>query len=514
VTKVPALRTSHPSDALAMPALASLPDETLRAYLGGRRWFGAKGRAINAVRVEGAIPVVWPEQPDERYAIAIVRLELDGGSVLRYQVPLGLAGEAEPAAAHALARVESAGSPTHAMVDATLLPAFRRGLATAFRAGAVFGAEGRTWRVEAIGTGGVELPHESKVGEAEQSNTSLIYGAEAICKLFRRLEPGENPDVEIARFLTTRTQFRNTPQLLGVMTLEEPESHAVAGMLSRFLPGSRDAWTHALARISAYLGAAGDGEPTNPFAEESRRLGMVTRSLHEALSSDEDDPAFAPAFATDDTVRRWSEDAIARLGEGMTLLAQRAGALEGQTQAHARALVGRRGALEDRVRRLADEVLAAGDPGMRIRHHGDYHLGQVLRTRDGQWMIIDFEGEPARPLEDRRARHSPLRDVAGMMRSFAYAAAAGAMQTGGVGRDPRVEIRTARWEREAREHFLGGYLGIRGAAADALLPSTPAGTTALLALFEAEKLFYELGYELDNRPAWAWIPLRGIAKLL
>jgi maltose alpha-D-glucosyltransferase/alpha-amylase len=509
-----ALHTADPRDALAAAALASVPDETLRVYLGGRRWFGAKGRALQSVRVEGTIPVSWPSAPEEPYAIAIVRLELDAGTVLRYQLPLGLLGVGETEDEHTLALVESGGAVRHAIVDATLLPAFRGGLATAFRTGATFQADGRSWRVEAIGSGGVELPHESKVGGAEQSNTSIIYGTEAICKLFRRLEPGENPDVEIARFLTMRTQFRNTPQLLGVITMEERDVHCVAGMLSRFLPDSRDAWAHALQHIDAYLGAADRGEPGNPFSDESRQLGMVTRALHEALSSDEDDPAFAPSFATDGEVRRWSEAAASRLADAMELLAARAGTLEEPTQAHARALLQRRDALEDRVRGFADEVLEAGDAGMRIRHHGDYHLGQVLRTRDDQWMIIDFEGEPARPLEERRARHSPLRDVAGMMRSFAYAAAAGAMHTGGVGRDPRVEIRASRWEREAREHFLGGYLGTRGPAADALLPSTPAGTAALLALFEAEKLFYELGYELDNRPAWAWIPLRGIAKLL
>jgi maltose alpha-D-glucosyltransferase/alpha-amylase len=240
----------------------------------------------------------------------------------------------------------------------------------------------------------------------------------------------------------------------------------------------------------------------------------VTRALHEALSSDEDDAAFAPAFATDDDVQRWGGEALARLDEAMRLLEVRAGALEGAAQSHGRALLQRRSALEDRVRELADEVREAGDPGMRIRHHGDYHLGQVLRTVEGRWMIIDFEGEPARPLAERRARHSPLRDVAGMLRSFAYAAASGAMAVGGLGRDPQLEIRAARWEREAREGFLGGYLAEHGAAADALLPSTANGTTALLSLFEAEKLFYELAYELDNRPAWAWIPLRGIAKLL
>ena len=510
----PTLHAREPRDALSAAALASLPDDAVRAYLAGRRWFGAKGRAIRSVRVEGVVPVSWPDEPAQYFGIAVLRLEVDAGSVLRYQLPLGLTGAEDVDDSQRLALVESEGAMRHALVDATILPSFRDGLAAAFRSGAVFAADGRTWRVEAIGDGSVELPHDSQVGAAEQSNTSVIYGSEAICKLFRRLEPGVNPDVEIARFLTTRTQFRNTPQLLGVITLEQGGVQYVAGMLSRFLPGSRDAWAHALERIAAYLGAPDRGEPRNPFADESRQLGAVTRALHEALSSDEDDPAFAPSFATDDEVQQWSAAALARLDEAMERLAARTITLEGQTQAHARALLQRRGALEERVRGYADEVRAAGDPGMRIRHHGDYHLGQVLRTRDGQWMIIDFEGEPARPLEERRARHSPLRDVAGMMRSFAYAAAAGAMQTGGVGRDPQVEIRAARWEREAREHFLGGYLGARGAAADAVLPSTPAGTAALLALFEAEKLFYELGYELDNRPAWAWIPLRGIAKLL
>jgi maltose alpha-D-glucosyltransferase/alpha-amylase len=320
--------------------------------------------------------------------------------------------------------------------------------------------------------------------------------------------------VEISRFLSTRTGFRNTPHLLGVMHLEDSKGRSVAGMLSRFQPESQDAWAYAVARANAYLGAAEDGQVMNSFANDARELGAVTRALHEALSSDENDPEFAPAFATDEDVERWADKALALLADGMTMLAARVDALEGQSQAHARALVKRRAALESHMRGLADRVIDSGDPGMRIRYHGDYHLGQVLRTREGRWMIIDFEGEPARPLEERRARHSPLRDVAGMMRSFAYAAATGAMNTGGVGSDSKVEIRAARWEREVREHFMSGYLAGAGAAADALLPATADGTAALLELLEAEKLFYELGYELDNRPAWTWIPLRGIAKLL
>src|SRR5690606_23906765 len=193
--------------------------------------------------------------------IAVLRVEVDGGTVLRYQLPLGVTRAGDVEESQWLALVESDGAERHALIDATILPSFRDGLAAAFRSGAVFEAEGRTWRVEAIGEAGVELPHDSRLGAAEQSNTSVIYGGEAICKLFRRLEPGVNPDVEIARFLTTRTEFRNTPQLLGVIALEQEGVQYVAGMLSRYLPGSRDAWAHALERIAAYLGAPEGGEP-------------------------------------------------------------------------------------------------------------------------------------------------------------------------------------------------------------------------------------------------------------
>lgn len=506
---LPVIRAGSVRDALAQPSLADLTSEGLTAYLRQRRWFGAKGRTSRTARIEASIPVAWPGDP-EPYALALVRLELDDGAVLRYQLPLGAVSAGAPAAAQALARIEGESPSALVIVDATTLPGFRRGLARAFRDGASYSSGSRVWRIAPAGDGGAELPDDSRLAGAEQSNTSLIYGDTGICKLYRRLESGENPDVEIARFLA-RTSFRNTPQLLGVIQLEEGAVRSTAGMLCRFLPEAVDAWSYAAGQIDDYLAKEAG---SNPFAGEARKLGAVTRALHEALSSDENDPAFAPAFATDADVREWGASADAMLGAAMELLSRRATSLDAATQPHARALLQRRAALADRVAVLMDEVLASGDPGMRIRHHGDFHLGQVLRAREGRWMVIDFEGEPSRKLEERRARHSPLRDVAGMMRSFAYAAASGAMRFGGVGRDPRVEIKAARWEREAREHFLGGYLGERGPAANVLLPSTPAGTTALLALFEAEKLFYELGYELNNRPAWAWIPLRGIAKLL
>jgi maltose alpha-D-glucosyltransferase/alpha-amylase len=355
----------------------------------------------------------------------------------------------------------------------------------------------------------------SRVGSAEQSNTSIVYDDRAILKLFRRLETGENPDVEISRFLATRTSFRNTPALYGVVRLTRAGATSVAGMASEFLPGSADAWSHALERVRAYLGASRQAEPANAFADEMRELARATRALHEALASHPDDPAFPAMPITGDDFHAWAEATRASITRGLDLLEAQVsrGALGGQTLAIAQATLRRREQVMARVTETLADPRSARDPGRTIRHHGDYHLGQVLRTHDGRWMIIDFEGEPARPLEDRRAPSSPLRDVAGMLRSFAYAAATGAMAAGGLGRDPVVETRAARWERDARAAFLAGYLE---APATALTP-VPVGdrdyVDGLVTLFEIEKVFYELAYELDNRPDWVWIPLRGIAKL-
>ena len=160
-----------------------------------------------------------------------------------------------------------------------------------------------------------------------------------------------------------------------------------------------------------------------------------------------------------------------------------------------------------------DESLG-DDLGMQIRVHGDFHLGQVLRTRDGSFSIIDFEGEPSRSLEERREKTSPLRDVAGMLRSFAYAAATLVLAIEKTHDMPTRELRSARWERDVRAAYLSGYLGQPDDDAPDILPESTEHVHQLIALFEAEKAFYELSYELNNRPAWAWIPMRGISKLL
>lgn len=346
---------------------------------------------------------------------------------------------------------------------------------------------------------------------AEQSNTSIVFGDLAILKLFRRLEVGENPDVEISRHLTLHTGFRHTPPLLGTLRFESADGGiAVAGMLQQFLPGVGDAWSYALDRARPYF--RGDSErPENAFARDAERLGFVTRELHEALATETTDPAFAPVRTTREDVSAWAAAVRAAVTDSFVMLERRidANSLPPARMDEARALARRRPELLEHLSHTVDSL--GNRLGDRIRHHGDYHLGQVLRTVDGDFMIIDFEGEPARPLAERRALHSALRDVAGMLRSFAYAAATLAVEQREA-LEPRVlEPLAARWEREVRDAFLTGYAR---EAHSRFLPASPEDASRLLELFEMEKVFYELGYELNNRPDWVWIPMRGVSRLL
>ena len=219
-----------------------------------------------------------------------------------------------------------------------------------------------------------------------------------------------------------------------------------------------------------------------------------------------------PEPATTAHVAQWANAACVASDRALALLERRlaSGALPPDITGDAEEVLGRR----DAVRALVDGWLTevGSDLGTRIRHHGDYHLEQVLQTADGAFMVIDFEGEPARPLEERRAKHSALRDVAGMMRSFWYAAATCADAARAELGDDDAITRGDRWEREMRDAFLRGYLP-EGREHPTFLPQARARLDVLLELFETEKLFYELAYELNNRPTWVWIPLRGVVKM-
>ncbi|MEP6692487.1 MAG: putative maltokinase [Gemmatimonadaceae bacterium] len=498
------------SQVLSAATLETIASAALLEFLGTRRWFGAKAEA-RAARIGHVIALPWDAPPS---AIARVDVTLDDGTMQHYQLPLTVRTDDEPrekTERAVLARVES-DVERGDLFDAAGDSAFRDRLGAAFARGETFASGGATWSVERVGEGADLSNARGKVIGAEQSNTSIVYGDRAILKLFRRLEPGVHPDAEASRFLTERTSFRNTPALLGLIASEANGERTIAGMLSALVPNAQDAWAYVLERARAYYNAKGD-QPQNGFSIEARDLGAATRQLHDALASVSDDADFAPVAATEDDVHDWAEAAREQMERSLALLESRVATLDPMAQAAGRALLARRDALEEHVDESADAI--GDDAGMLIRHHGDFHLGQVLRAGDGRWMIIDFEGEPSRALEDRRARSSPLRDVAGMLRSFAYAAATVAAELRGNSVNTKLELRSSWFERDVRRAFLDGYASPDdGARPPALLPRDADDVTRVLSLFEIEKTFYELAYELNHRPAWAWIPLRAIAKML
>jgi trehalose synthase-fused probable maltokinase len=338
------------------------------------------------------------------------------------------------------------------------------------------------------------VPAERHRGE--QSNTSVMLGTGLVLKSLRRPQPGLNPDLEITRFLTTRTEFREVPRLAGWVEYDGRGGTFSLAVLQEYVPNQGDGWKHVLAALRQR--GAGIERPSDPLLDEVQRLGGITGGLHVALASDPAATEFAPEPITRADVDRWADDIARDLGgdDIQRLLRDRAGRAAGGEGQRAR-------------------VLAALEPlttTVKIRVHGDYHLGQVLKTADG-FVIIDFEGEPARPLADRRRRQAALRDVAGMLRSLDYAAHAVGREAPEGERAARLAALTA-WEDRARRAFLTGY---RAAVAASAAPLVPAAEPALLrvcAAFELEKACYELRYELNNRPDWVAIPLAGITRIL
>ena len=502
----------------ARAALALAADDW-RRFLAEQRWYTAKTAHPTDVRVAHAIPIPWG---NGAFAIAIVDVTLDD-RVDRYQIPIAHRASA-PAElpSRAIIHGSSSGDVSSVLYDAVFDADFRAGLGGALANGATaHDGRGAAWTIEPTSGAAIASSSPSSVASGEQSNTSLIFGDSVILKLFRTLKLGVQPDVEVTEFLTTRTSFANTPPLFAVITLEESGSdeRATAGMAQRFLPGAVDAWAYALEGGRAQFAAPPDRDLPNGFTVDARRLGAITRAMHEALASAvDDDPdvaAFVPDAATPDDAERWGERTRRSVREALSLLAAAIGrgTFPVAHTAEAQALVQRGEHYLGWIDELLDEL--GDDLGMLTRVHGDYHLGQVLRTQSGDFMVIDFEGEPARPLDERREKTSPLRDVAGMLRSFAYAAATLAT-TAGARLDVRTrELRAARWERDVRAAYLAGYLEEGGGDDDdsAIIPEDEQHVRQLLTLFETEKAFYELAYELNNRPTWAWIPMRGIAKL-
>jgi maltose alpha-D-glucosyltransferase/alpha-amylase len=359
---------------------------------------------------------------------------------------------------------------------------------------------------------------------AEQSNSSLIIADAAVLKLVRRLVSGIHPEAEISRYLT-QLGYANTAPLYGEVVRVDPEGvpHTLA-ILQGFIDNQGDAWNWSLdylRRSVDELAIAVDPETSTApdrdneailmegYGELAGIIGRRLGELHVALASPTDDPSFAPEPADAIQVKAWVDGTQSMLAAALDLLAPRIEQMsDPDTKALAQSLIDHRAALVAVV-----ENLVSADAGaLRIRIHGDFHLGQVL-VAQGDAYLIDFEGEPARSLEERRQKSSPLRDVAGLMRSLSYASAAAqsTLESAPQQTADRKRVLFDRFRAHATEAFLVQY---RAAVADAPAPLVePEAEQALLDLFLIEKAAYEIRYEAANRPTWLSLPVRGLAAL-
>ena len=511
--------------------VSAVPHEWLRA----QRWFRGKAREILSTELVDSA-VLRPERGPRAIA-TVLRVNYEDGEPEVYFLPLSLHPTLQPGV-----------DPEAIVAQTTEAGEFRVFEALSDRrfAGALM--DGIRAEAEVEAQNGRFVARRGKVFEeldvqrgpvrrisAEQSNTSLVFGDAAILKVFRKLEMGTNPDLEVTRFLTERTDFRNLPALGGWIEYQgEGEPASVAGLF-QFIPNSGDAWSVALKALERYLSAASRSaaDPETVAGREAvrrmageffpaiERLGATTARLHLALASaGQDEPDFVPEAVGDAEVRAY-QDAFTRhvddvLGELAFRLEKMPGAFPSALHNDLAEVVR---ATSD-IRQRGDDVRLLQEAGtVRARFHGDYHLGQVIRASnpgpDGSdWYILDYEGEPARPLEERRAKGSVLRDVAGMLRSFNYAVRVALKEDRTEDYRTRMALErwAAAWEREARVLFLNSYRAT--VAGSPVVPQDPDTFARALAVFELEKAVYELGYEMNNRPDWIWVPLEGIRSIL
>ena len=457
-----------------MAELPQVDEAVLQEWIVAQRWFGSKAREVAHLNVLEAAPLR-VESP--LLVLALVEARFHPGTHEVYQVPLGLRPASEGWSERVILEVDG-----WTVYDALGDPAGGRELLHRMRSETEITVEDGVlefhWAASAAaGLGGTVDVRPIGV---EQSNSSVVFGEELILKAFRRVEPGENPELELLRFLSSRG-FAHIAPLAGWYEFEGRLVDATLGILQQYLADARDGWELALDELSS--------DP-NGLLQRLRSLGEVTGDLHTALGSDANDPAFAPVEP--------SMESLSLLVATVDEQIERTFVELPESEAVA-PISGRGQDVRERLQFLSH----IGAAGKVIRTHGDYHLGQTMLTADRGWVILDFEGEPARSLPERRLKRSPLRDVAGMLRSFSYVAAGSELQRG--------RVAPAGWEERARECFLEGY---RRHVDPGLLPPGEEATRKLLAVFEMEKAVYELRYELNNRPDWVPIPVAGIARLL
>jgi len=521
-------------------------EQVLPEYMHARRWFGGKARQFATTQVQAAIPL--------RYGSAtayltMLRVAYAEGDTETYVLPLSFADAARAVVLlrdvpHAVvARVQTqAGDgvlfdPLYdAAFCAVLLELIAAEAQIAVWAGDLIASTTQAFE-QLRGPSDARLA--PVVSTAEQSNTSVIFGERLILKLFRRLEPGLNPDLEIGRFLTERTEFAHIPPLAGAIEYRRDGVPMSLALLQGFVPNRGDSWYYTLDMIAdafkRLLAAPGQfHEPDAPdqpllnmlqwpmppvahallggYLTSAELLGRRTAELHLALASGTGDPDFAPEPCTAEYQQSVYASMEARAQQSFQLLRQGVAGLPAALRDDAGQVL----ALEQPIFERLRAALAQPISAQRTRIHGDYHLGQVLYTGT-DFFIIDFEGEPARPLSERRMKSLALQDVAGMLRSFHYAPYAVLLgqapgATFSEDQFATLEPWARRWHHWVGAAFLRSYLATTGAAV--FLPQSRAELQTLLDAYLLDKAVYELRYELNNRPTWARIPIEGILQLI
>lgn len=442
----------------------SKTDAGLVNYLARQRWFGGKARTIADAHIVEHAEIDSIEEPGKVFRLALVEVRyVEVHEPERYLLALS---------------EDTAGQMVEALSDDT----FVRGLLNAIREGRQLPI-GSTFVKGEVLPAGKELlgktgpkPKVRRLG-VEQSNTSIVFDEQLILKLVRKIEPGLNPEYEIGTFLREKG-FPHTPPLLGALQLEGPTGTTLA-VVHQYIPALGDGWDYSQRALRAETLPAG-------FIDEVRLLGERIAQMHLTLATGEG-PAFTPEPLLEEDYQSWSASIIGELGVTIALASRVMPELSDLRER-----------LMDRVRKLAH----VQPSGMEARVHGDLHLGQVLKTKE-DWKIFDFEGEPVRSFHLRRAKHSPLKDVAGMLRSFAYADAVARSGAPGTNVSP---TRMA----PVRAALLQGYRATMGSSK--LLPEA-ATFDVLLEALELEKLLYELRYEIQNRPDWVRIPANDLKVL-
>jgi maltose alpha-D-glucosyltransferase/alpha-amylase len=519
----------------------------LLEYMRGRRWFRGKARDSWASEIQDIIPMRFS---DHVTYLVLIEIEYGEGDPETYVLPLttapveqsGTITDEYPNAV--VARLKSRGTGGEkilydAMVDksfcTSLLPAIARRGRFKGAVGEISASTTQTFR-SARGAGDVSLePVPLKV---EQSNTSVIYGDRVILKLFRRIEDGINPDLEISRFLTEKTSFANIPQVAGALEYQRRKGKPMSlAILQSFVPNEGDAWQYTLDSLERYLQIvqahpvvqappvprkhvlsllkeppALASETIGPYMTSARLLGQRTAELHMALASVADDPDFSPAPFTLMYRTSLYQSMRSFTIRTLQLLQAQLKDLPDELKDEAQQVLDLENDIIERFQPIRKQKISA----TRIRCHGDYHLEQLLYTGK-DFIVIDFEGEPARSLSERRLKRSPLLDVAGIMRSFHYAAHSALLRQAPLAPRPEDDLPLLRhwaqyWYVWVSVSFLTSYLDVIQQAH--LLPEDPEQLKILLDAYIIEKAIYEIGYELNNRPDWVKVPLQGILQLM